>query len=164
MDPNTSSFNLKAPVESKQVLLGLAEGSSSAGGGGRSNGNANPPSTTPREPLPEHVQRSLVISTAMATYDLAEKEYTSGLVEDAARLFHTASIYLRMAGPLTDDTKAKLTSAVLRSKECARYTENFVLEHYNGMRAVYAGYSSACNACDRGDLRRQLHGDARLAR
>jgi hypothetical protein len=76
--------------------------------------------------------RDMVIREAELVIDLAHKEKMAGLFEEAARQYHTASIYLRMAGPLTADLTAKLLMASKESKRCGSFLGNSIEENLNG--------------------------------
>jgi hypothetical protein len=89
----SDASDLKAPLDSKRMFKT---------GGAIENVTVSLPTNGGK--LPESTHRQIILQTASAAYELAEREHASGLVTDAARLFHTACIYFRMAEPLTPGT------------------------------------------------------------
>ena len=142
--------NLKAPVDARLMFAGLfldndAETPVNAG-------EVAPQKRKTR--IPESTHREIILAEATSSFELAEKQLSSGMVEDAARLFHTAAIYLLMADNhnLTPEQVRRLELATARSKECANATENFVHEHSGDLNKFTDHYIEGNESLGKGNF------------
>jgi hypothetical protein len=61
------------------------------------------------------------------------------LMREAARNYHTATIYYRVIDSsvhLDAEHQAKMEYSACRTRQCSHLLENFVLEHFSGVRCV----------------------------
>ena len=82
-------------------------------------------------------ERVLLIE-AKETLELADEQLKEGLTKDAARNFHTATVYFRvlenLVPALTAEVHSLLQYSSGRTRECSHLLENFVHEHFEGHR------------------------------
>ena len=91
-------------------------------------------SGAPVKLAPERV----LLLEAKETLELADEQLREGLSKDAARNFHTATVYFRvlenLVPALTAEVHSLLEYASARTRECSHMLENFVHEHFEGHR------------------------------
>jgi len=82
-------------------------------------------------------ERVLLIE-AKETLELADEQLKEGLNKDAARNFHTATVYFRvlenLVPSLSTEVHSLLEYSSNRTRECSHLLENFVHEHFEGRR------------------------------
>lgn len=80
----------------------------------------------------------LLIAEANATLDLAESQLEEGMNEAAARNFHTATVYFRVLESIvphmSTELHARLQYAASRTRQCSHLLQNFVHEHFEGVK------------------------------
>lgn len=80
----------------------------------------------------------LLIAEANATLDLAESQLEEGMNEAAARNFHTATVYFRVLESIvphmSTELHARLQYAATRTRQCSHLLQNFVHEHFEGVK------------------------------
>ena len=80
----------------------------------------------------------VLLLEAKEVLELADEQLKEGLTTDAARNFHTATVYFRvlenLVPSLTPEVHSLLQYAAGRTRECSHLLENFVHEHFEGHR------------------------------
>mmetsp|Transcript_19800 Transcript_19800/g.28472 ORF Transcript_19800/g.28472 Transcript_19800/m.28472 type:complete len:659 (-) Transcript_19800:13-1989(-) len=80
----------------------------------------------------------LLIAEANETLDLAEQQLEEGMNEAAARNFHTATVYFRVlesiVPQMSSELHARLQYAASRTRQCSHLLQNFVHEHFEGVK------------------------------
>ena len=81
----------------------------------------------------------ILLAEANSTLELADQQFEVDLLKKAARNYHTATIYFRVIDSsvhLDAQSYAKMEYAACRTRQCSHLIENFVLEHFTGLRCV----------------------------
>lgn len=81
---------------------------------------------------------TVLIAEANETLDLADQQLKEGLNEAAARNFHTATIYFRILESIvphmSKELHDRLEYAAIRTRQCSHLLQNFVHEHFDGVK------------------------------
>ena len=80
----------------------------------------------------------ILIAEGTATLELADKQAEEGMHKEAARNYHTATVYFRvlesMVPRLTSRVHASLNYAASRTQQSSHLVQNLVHEHFEGLR------------------------------
>ena len=83
----------------------------------------------------------ILLAEANSTLEVADQQFSLNLTKQAARNYHTSTIYFRVINstrPLDAEHLAKMEYGATRTRQCSHLLENFVLEHFTG--SVYYVY------------------------
>lgn len=82
----------------------------------------------------------ILIAEGTATLQLADKQAEEGMHKEAARNYHTATVYFRvlesMVPRLTSRVHDYLNYAASRTQQSSHLLQNLVHEHFEGLRCV----------------------------
>ena len=82
----------------------------------------------------------ILIAEGTATLQLADKQAEEGMHKEAARNYHTATVYFRvlesMVPRLTSRVHDSLNYAASRTQQSSHLLQNLVHEHFEGLRYV----------------------------
>jgi calcium-dependent protein kinase len=92
------------------------------------------------EPAPKMSPESILAAEASSVLELADEQLSEGMRTEAARNYHTATIYFRVLENLVPSVAAAVHSLLMyascRTQMFSHLVENFVHEHFEGTKCA----------------------------